>query len=63
MNDIPIGLSPKRDEKADETLALARAVIVAERIYDRACGEQNDPLRGEALLLIAHLREARRFAS
>ena len=60
--DIPIGFASGCGA-IDPTLSLARAVIVAEHIYERACAEQNDNLRYEALLLIAHLRAARIFAS
>lgn len=47
----------------DRSLALARAVIVAERMYDEVIEGDRDALHGDVLLLLAHLRVARQFSS
>lgn len=56
-------LEANYDPKLDPTLALSRAVVVAERLYDRICQSEDDQARADILLLMAHLRAARTFAS
>lgn len=51
------------DDLADPTLALARAVIAAEKIYDLAVEAKSEPIRAQTLLIMAHLKIARKFAS
>lgn len=51
------------EDLTDPTLALARAVIAAERIYELAAEANHDQIRGQSLLLMAHLKIARKFAS
>jgi hypothetical protein len=44
---------------SDPIPAIERAVAVAVRMYDRAKEAGDDELRAHALLLLAHLRNAR----
>lgn len=46
----------------DPVPALDRATAVAVNLYDRAAGDDDQSLRASALLLLAHLRAARRAA-
>jgi hypothetical protein len=47
----------------DPTLSLARAVIIAERMYLKIQEDSTEGLRADVLVLLAHLRVARKFSS